>query len=59
MSMTDDTPLLAADGLTKWYGRRLGCTGVSFDLYEGEVLAIVGLPELKHPVNETVTYHDA
>jgi glycolate oxidase iron-sulfur subunit len=24
-----------------------------------EVLAEVGLPELKHPVNETVTYHDA
>src|SRR5688572_2927045 len=24
-----------------------------------EVLAVVGLPELKHPVNETVTYHDA
>jgi putative phosphonate transport system ATP-binding protein len=38
----ENAPLLAADGLTKWYGRRLGCTGVSFDLYEGEVLAIVG-----------------
>jgi glycolate oxidase iron-sulfur subunit len=24
-----------------------------------EVLAVVGLPELTHPVNETVTYHDA
>jgi glycolate oxidase iron-sulfur subunit len=24
-----------------------------------EVLAELGLPELKHPVNETVTYHDA
>jgi putative phosphonate transport system ATP-binding protein len=37
-----DEPLLVADGLTKWYGRRLGCRDVSFDLHEGEVLAIVG-----------------
>ena len=40
--MIDDTPLLTVDRLAKWYGRRLGCTNVSFDLYEGEVLAIVG-----------------
>jgi putative phosphonate transport system ATP-binding protein len=36
------TPLLAADGLSKFYGARAGCLNVSFDLYPGEVLAIVG-----------------
>jgi putative phosphonate transport system ATP-binding protein len=41
--MTDaDAPLLIADGLTKYYGRQLGCRDVSFALYEGEVLAVVG-----------------
>ncbi|WP_333824979.1 phosphonate C-P lyase system protein PhnK [Pinisolibacter sp.] len=35
-------PLLEARGLTKWYGDRLGCRDVSFDIREGEVLAIVG-----------------
>ncbi len=34
--------LLEAQGLTKWYGDRLGCRDVSFDIREGEVLAIVG-----------------
>jgi putative phosphonate transport system ATP-binding protein len=37
-----EQPLLAADGLSKWYGRQLGCRDVSFALYAGEVLAIVG-----------------
>lgn len=37
-----DTPLLSARGVTKLYGPRVGCRDVSFDLYEGEVLAIVG-----------------
>jgi putative phosphonate transport system ATP-binding protein len=37
-----DQPLLAAEDLTKSYGRQLGCRDVSFNLYEGEVLAIVG-----------------
>jgi putative phosphonate transport system ATP-binding protein len=37
-----ESPLLIADGLTKWYGRRVGCRNVSLELYEGEVLAIVG-----------------
>ncbi len=37
-----DTPLLSARGLTKRYGHRIGCADVSFDLHEGEVLAIVG-----------------
>jgi putative phosphonate transport system ATP-binding protein len=41
--MTDaDAPLLIAEGLTKYYGRQLGCRDVSFSLYEGEVLAVVG-----------------
>jgi putative phosphonate transport system ATP-binding protein len=40
--MTVERPLLSAEGLTKWYGRQLGCRDVSFELYEGEVLAVVG-----------------
>jgi putative phosphonate transport system ATP-binding protein len=38
----DEQPLLIAEGLTKWYGRQLGCRDISFRLYEGEVLAVVG-----------------
>lgn len=38
----NETPLLSARGITKRYGPRIGCQDVSFDLYEGEVLAIVG-----------------
>jgi len=34
--------LLRVEGLTKHYGRRLGCADVSFDLEAGEVLAVVG-----------------
>lgn len=37
-----DAPLLSVSGLTKYYGERIGCTDVSFNLYEGEVLAVVG-----------------
>jgi putative phosphonate transport system ATP-binding protein len=37
-----EQPLLLAEGLTKWYGRQLGCRDVSFELYTGEVLAVVG-----------------
>jgi putative phosphonate transport system ATP-binding protein len=40
--MTDERPLLSVEGLSKWYGRQLGCRDVSFELYEGEVLAVVG-----------------
>jgi len=40
--MSDAAPLLLAEGLTKYYGRQLGCRDVSFSLYEGEVLAVVG-----------------
>lgn len=35
-------PLLIAEGLTKFYGGRVGCRNVSFELQPGEVLAIVG-----------------
>ncbi len=37
-----DAPLLAVRGLSKRYGPRVGCEDVSFDLDEGEVLAVVG-----------------
>ena len=37
-----DQPLLIAEGLTKRYGRQIGCRDVSFELYEGEVIAVVG-----------------
>ncbi len=37
-----EQPLLIAEGMSKFYGGRLGCRDVSFDLYEGEILAIVG-----------------
>jgi len=35
-------PLLRAEGLSKWYGKQLGCRDVSFSLYPGEVIAVVG-----------------
>lgn len=41
-SVETDQPLLVVEGLEKRYGARIGCTGVSFDLYPGEVLGIVG-----------------
>jgi putative phosphonate transport system ATP-binding protein len=41
-AMESSEPLLIADAVTKMYGGRVGCESVSFDLYEGEVLAIVG-----------------
>ena len=37
-----DQPLLRVTGLTKYYGPRIGCADVSFDLFPGEVLGIVG-----------------
>lgn len=35
-------PLFSVRELEKRYGARIGCTGVSFDLYPGEVMGIVG-----------------
>ncbi|WP_126975975.1 phosphonate C-P lyase system protein PhnK [Frigidibacter oleivorans] len=36
------TPLLSVRDIEKRYGARIGCTGVSFDLFPGEVMGIVG-----------------
>ena len=33
-----DLPLLRVDGLSKFYGQRIGCVDVSFELWPGEVL---------------------
>jgi len=38
----EEAPLLIVEGLSKWYGRQLGCRDVSFGLYDGEVIAVVG-----------------
>ena len=38
----DDEPILQVRELERRYGQRIGCTGVSFDLWPGEVLAVVG-----------------
>ena len=35
----NEQPLLAAEGLTKWYGRRLGCRDASFELYLSAIAA--------------------
>jgi putative phosphonate transport system ATP-binding protein len=37
-----ERPLLQVRGVGKFYGARIGCTDVSFDLYPGEVMGIVG-----------------
>ena len=35
-------PLLSVRGLTKRYGQRIGCLGIGFHLWTGEVLGVVG-----------------
>ena len=35
-------PLLSVKGLTKFYGDKIGCQNIEFDLWKGEVLGIVG-----------------
>jgi putative phosphonate transport system ATP-binding protein len=37
-----NVPLLSARDLSKSYGSRIACDGVSLELHEGEVLAVVG-----------------
>lgn len=36
------TPLLQVESVAKYYGHRIGCAEVSFDLFPGEVMGIVG-----------------
>ena len=38
----DPAPLLSVAGVSRFYGERIGCQDVSFDLWPGEVLGIVG-----------------
>ncbi|MBY8974814.1 phosphonate C-P lyase system protein PhnK [Rhodobacteraceae bacterium NNCM2] len=40
--MSDTGPLLSVHDVTRFYGSRIGCSGVSFDLWPGEVMGIVG-----------------
>ncbi|MFN3172706.1 MAG: phosphonate C-P lyase system protein PhnK [Hyphomicrobiales bacterium] len=40
--MSDVTPLLEVQNLSKNYGARVGCRDVSFKLYPGEVMGVVG-----------------
>ena len=36
------SPILSVANVARYYGERIGCEGVSFDLWPGEVLGIVG-----------------
>ena len=38
----NEAPLLQVADLSKFYGGRIGCADVSFDLYPGEIMGIVG-----------------
>ncbi|MEO0729268.1 MAG: ATP-binding cassette domain-containing protein, partial [Pseudomonadota bacterium] len=42
MTACADLPLLSATAVTKHYGTRIGCQDVTFDIHEGEVIAVVG-----------------
>jgi putative phosphonate transport system ATP-binding protein len=42
MTGASESPLLTAEGLTKSYGRVQACRDISFELYDGEVIAVVG-----------------
>lgn len=37
-----DEPLLRVEGLGVWYGERVGCRDIGFDLWPGEVMGVVG-----------------
>lgn len=42
LTADSDRPLFQVQSLSKYYGSRIGCADVSFDLYPGEVMGIVG-----------------
>jgi putative phosphonate transport system ATP-binding protein len=42
MPYNSEQPLLEVEGLTKYYGRHIGCLDIGFDLWPGEVLGVVG-----------------
>lgn len=41
-TMQESGPLLSVRDVAKFYGARVGCRDVSFDLWPGEVMGIVG-----------------
>ena len=41
-AILEPAPLLSVAGVSRFYGERIGCAEVSFDLWPGEVLGIVG-----------------
>ena len=40
--MVEESPLLFARSVSKIYGAHVGCRDVSFEIHEGEVIAVVG-----------------
>jgi fructose transport system ATP-binding protein len=42
LGMSDRSPILAAQGLIKRYGRVTALDGTDFELYSGEILAVIG-----------------
>ena len=42
MKNSDHKPLLKVKSISKYYGRRIGCRGIEFELWPGEILGIVG-----------------
>lgn len=40
--MSTEAPFLVAEDVSKSYGQQIGCSGVSLELWPGEVLALVG-----------------
>ena len=42
LDVENEPALLRVDGVSHYYGDRLGCRDISFDLWPGEVLGIVG-----------------
>ncbi len=41
-NLQESGPLLSVRDVAKFYGARVGCRDVSFDLWPGEVMGIVG-----------------